>query len=40
MAEAFRLAVIGGRMAFEAQLAGVIDKAEASSPLTSFLVDN
>ena len=37
MAEAFRLAVESGRMAFEAQLAGKIDMAEASSPLTSFL---
>ena len=37
MAEAFRLAVISGRMAFEAQLAGVIDVADASSPLTDFL---
>ena len=37
MADAFRLAVISGRMAFEAQLAGTTDTAEASSPLTSFL---
>jgi len=36
MAEAFKLAVISGRMAFEAQLAGVIDVADASSPLTDF----
>ena len=36
MAEAFRLAVISGRMAYEAQPAGVIHIAEASSPLTSF----
>lgn len=38
MGEAFRLAVESGRMAFEAQLAGKIDVAEASSPLTSFLM--
>ena len=38
MADAFRLAVISGRLAFEARLAGKIDKAEASSPLTSFLM--
>ncbi|MDH6533873.1 thiazole synthase [Parabacteroides sp. 52] len=37
MAEAFRLAVESGRMAFEAQLAGESHTAEASSPLTSFL---
>ena len=37
MADAFRLAVISGRMAYEAQLAGVLDIAVASSPLTSFL---
>jgi len=36
MADAFRLAVISGRLAFEARLAGKIDRAEASSPLTSF----
>ena len=36
MAEAFRLAVISGRMAYEAQLAGVLNMAEASSPLTTF----
>jgi len=37
MAEAFRLAVVCGRMAFEAQLPGITTLAEASSPLTSFL---
>ena len=37
MAEAFRLAVECGRMAFEAQLAGIATIADASSPLTSFL---
>ncbi|PWE00478.1 thiazole synthase [Marinilabilia rubra] len=37
MAEAFKLAVQSGRMAFEAKLAGKSIKAEASSPLTSFL---
>jgi thiazole synthase len=38
MADAFRLAVICGRMAFEARLAGKMNVAEASSPLTSFLL--
>jgi len=37
MAEAFRLAVESGRIAFEAQLADVKNIAAASSPLTSFL---
>lgn len=38
MAEAFKLAVQAGRIAYEAKLAPVINKkAEASSPLTSFL---
>lgn len=37
MAEAFKLAVISGRMAFEAKLGDVKHFAEASSPLTSFL---
>ena len=37
MAEAFKYAVIAGRMAFEAKLAPVQNKAQASSPLTSFL---
>ena len=40
MAEAFRLSVESGRMAFEAQLAGKVDRAAASSPLTSFLIEN
>ena len=38
MATAFRLSVKSGRMAFEAQLAGQIDTAKASSPLTSFFM--
>ena len=37
MAEAFKLAVIAGRMAFEARLASPLNYASASSPLTSFL---
>lgn len=37
MAQAFRLAVEAGRLAFEAKLAGKSVKALASSPLTSFL---
>ncbi len=37
MADAFRLAVIAGRQAFEAGLGPVARHAEASSPLTSFL---
>ena len=37
MAEAFRLAVIAGRMAFEAKMGGMSKYAEASSPLTAFL---
>ena len=37
MAEAFRLAVEAGRMAFEANLAQPVSHAMASSPLTSFL---
>jgi len=40
MAEAFKEAVIAGRKAFEAKLAGVVNTAVASSPLTSFLFDN
>ena len=39
MAEAFRDAVIAGRKAFEAKLAGSLTTAVASSPLTSFLYD-
>ena len=38
MAVAFRMAVESGRMAFEAQLAGTTRLADASSPLTSFLM--
>ena len=38
MAKAFMMAVEAGRMAFEAKLAGQINIAEASSPLTSFLM--
>jgi len=38
MAKAFCLAVESGRMAFEAQLASQLNVAEASSPLTSFLM--
>ena len=37
MANAFRLAVEAGRMAYNAKLAPVRQTAEASSPLTSFL---
>jgi len=37
MANAFRMAVECGRMAYEAQLATQLNVAEASSPLTSFL---
>ncbi|ELR68163.1 Thiazole biosynthesis protein ThiG [Fulvivirga imtechensis AK7] len=37
MAEAFRMAVKAGRMAFEAKLAKPFDHATASSPLTSFI---
>ncbi len=37
MADAFRLAVIAGRRAYEAGLGAVAHHAEASSPLTSFL---
>lgn len=38
MACAFQLAVTSGRMAYEAQLAARLSVAEASSPLTSFLM--
>jgi thiazole synthase len=38
MADAFRMAVESGRMAFEAGLGGQYDVAVASSPLTSFLM--
>ena len=37
MAEAFKLSVQAGRMAFESKLASVSNHANASSPLTSFL---
>ena len=37
MAEAFKMASIAGRMAYEAQLGAVRNQAEASSPLTAFL---
>ncbi len=37
MAEAFRLSVISGRMAYEAKLGEVSQSAQASSPLTAFL---
>ncbi|WDF77595.1 thiazole synthase [Mucilaginibacter sp. KACC 22773] len=37
MAEAFKMAVIAGRMAYEAKLALPLPYAAASSPLTSFL---
>jgi len=37
MAKAFKMAVESGRMAFEAKLGAKSNKAEASSPLTSFL---
>lgn len=39
MAEAFKEAVIAGRKAYEAGLGSVQNRAEASSPLTSFLLD-
>lgn len=38
MADAFRMAVVSGRMAYEAGLAAQLEHAEASSPLTSFLM--
>ncbi len=37
MADAFRMAVIAGRMAYEAGLGAVSDCAMATSPLTAFL---
>ncbi len=37
MAKAFKQGVEAGRMAYNAKLAAVSDKAEASSPLTAFL---
>lgn len=39
MADAFRRAVISGRQAYDAGLGTVTNKAQASSPLTSFLFD-
>ncbi|WP_313514634.1 thiazole synthase [Sphingobacterium sp.] len=39
MAEAFKLAVISGRMAYESGLASKSFNANPSSPLTSFLMD-
>jgi len=39
MAEAFKIAVIAGRMAFEAKLGYINSYAVSSSPLTSFLDD-
>lgn len=39
MGEAFKMAVIAGRMANEAKLAPQYSSAKASSPLTSFLYD-
>lgn len=40
MAEAFKIAVMAGRMAFEAKLGTINSLAVASSPLTSFLDEN
>ena len=39
MAKAFKLAVIAGRIAHNAKLAPLKNKAQASSPLTNFLCD-
>jgi len=39
MAQAFKIAVQAGRMAFEAKLGLVTTQAIPSSPLTSFLDD-
>ncbi|TRZ41309.1 thiazole synthase [Robertkochia solimangrovi] len=39
MASAFKMAVISGRMAFEAKLGGINNQAAASSPLTQFLYE-
>jgi thiazole synthase len=39
MAQAFKEGVIAGRRAFEAGLGAIVQHAEASSPLTSFLFD-
>ncbi len=40
MANAFRMAIEAGRMAYLSKLGRVIDKAEASSPLTGFLTSS
>ncbi|MFA0087103.1 thiazole synthase [Vibrio sp. 10N.261.51.F12] len=40
MAKAFRLAIESGRLAYESGLAGTVNHAVASSPLTSFLDSN
>jgi thiazole synthase len=37
MARAFKLAVESGRLAYESGLAGTVNHAVASSPLTAFL---
>ena len=37
MADAFRLSVLSGRMAYETKLGPISESAQASSPLTSFL---
>ncbi len=37
MAQAFKIAVEAGRMAYQAKLGAVVDSASASSPLTGFL---
>jgi thiazole synthase len=37
MGYAFKMAVEAGRLAYEAKLATIKNKAEASSPLTAFL---
>jgi thiazole synthase len=39
MAEAFKMAVVSGRMAYEARLGKISSHAAASSPLTDFLND-
>jgi len=40
MAEAFRLAVLSGRLAYESRMGAVSKQAEASSPLTAFLTSD
>ncbi|UII25099.1 thiazole synthase [Fulvivirga maritima] len=37
MAQAFKMAVEAGRMAYESKLGAIADQAQASSPLTSFI---